>query len=112
MKTFSKKHRVIIILIIILGFSIPFYANVELFQGNKISNPESINELTLKKAGYWEIGPIKIDDDDPTKNWSVTASTYDWCSGSGLLSDPYIIENVTIDGQNTYNCIHIDNYSG
>ncbi len=44
--------------------------------------------------------PIYIEDDNPSYNWAITASTQPWCSGSGTWSDPYIIENVTIDGQN------------
>ncbi|MFX1571535.1 MAG: NosD domain-containing protein [Promethearchaeota archaeon] len=59
-------------------------------------------------AGGKEIGPIEIDDDDPLKNWSK-ASMYDWCSGNGTWNDPYIIENVKIDGLNNHNCIRIDN---
>ncbi|MFX1501316.1 MAG: nitrous oxide reductase family maturation protein NosD, partial [Promethearchaeota archaeon] len=66
-------------------------------------------EQRVKKAGFWEIGPIEIDDTDPSKNWSITAATYNWCKGSGTWEDPYIIENITIDGQNLYNCIRIDN---
>ncbi len=31
-------------------------------------------------------------------NWTITNSTYAWCKGSGVYNDPYIIENLTIDG--------------
>jgi parallel beta-helix repeat protein len=44
------------------------------------------------------INPIFINDLDPIKNWSKTADDNSWCSGSGNWGDPYIIENVTIDG--------------
>lgn len=27
----------------------------------------------------------------------MTSETYDWCSGSGILTEPYLIENVTIN---------------
>jgi parallel beta-helix repeat protein len=93
----------------ILGFPIFIWINFPgyLITRNEYGEPD--DEPTLKEAGYWEIGPIEIDDENPTKNWSITASTYDWCNGSGLIDDPYIIENVTIDGQNVNNCIRIDN---
>lgn len=65
------------------------------------------NEFELKTAAYWEIGPIEIDDTDPTKNWSTTEAVYDWCSGSGTENDPYIIENVKINGHGIGNCIDI-----
>ena len=54
-------------------------------------------------------GPIYIDDLDPTKNWLITNATYDWCSGSGLINDPYIIENVTIDALSYPHGIFIEN---
>lgn len=41
-------------------------------------------------------------------NWSVAASQW-WCSGSGIESDPYVIGDLTIDGQNQYSCITIEN---
>ena len=66
------------------------------------------NETNLKRAGYWEISPISIDNTNPSINWSITADTYDWCSGNGTWSNPYIIENVSINA-NTGNCIEIKN---
>jgi len=42
-------------------------------------------------------------------NWSDTESTYDWCTGSGTWYDPYLIENVAIDAQNSGSCIFIEN---
>jgi len=78
-------------------------------------------ELRPKSAGYWNLtgSKILVDDSDPNYNWSYTASTYDWCSGSGTWGDPYVIENVYIDGQSdvpetpgkihSENCISIRN---
>ncbi|MFX1499213.1 MAG: hypothetical protein ACFFBH_16980, partial [Promethearchaeota archaeon] len=34
---------------------------------------------------------------DIDNNWSLTASTYDWCTGNGSWNNPYIIDSVTID---------------
>jgi len=72
---------------------------------------ESITRPKLKNAGYWDLTgtPIFIDDSDPNFNWSKTATDNDWCDGTGTWNDPYIIENVTIDGQNTNSCITIEN---
>jgi len=52
---------------------------------------------------------VLIDDTDPARNWSYTALTYDWCTGKGELNDPYVIENITINGENSGNCIEIRN---
>ncbi len=59
-----------------------------------ISNDGTIetNLKNPKSSGYWTMNFIHIDD-----NWSATATTYDWCSGDGSWSNPYIIENVTIN---------------
>ncbi|MHA1212183.1 MAG: NosD domain-containing protein, partial [Candidatus Heimdallarchaeota archaeon] len=52
---------------------------------------------------------IFIDDENPLYNWEVTASYYDWCSGSGMWNDPYIIQDLELDGRGTHNCIEIYN---
>ena len=102
MKKITKTKTIVITLGLIFGISSIFNTNF-----NNYDNPKPDNELKLKKTGYWEIGPIEIDDNDPTKNWSITAATYDWCSGSGTEIDPYIIESVSINGQYSGNCVYI-----
>lgn len=64
-------------------------------------------ESHIKTADFWDLSAtgIYIDDDNIDYNWSKTASENDWCSGSGTLSNPYIIRNVYIEL--TGNCIHI-----
>ncbi len=66
------------------------------------------NNLILERipniSGHWELNFIHIDN-----NWSDTALNYDWCTGLGTQISPYIIENVTIDGKQMYNCIIIEN---
>ena len=65
----------------------------------------------LKIASYWNLtgSNIYIDDLNPSYNWAYTESNYDWCSGSGTLNNPYIIENVTINGQGSGTGIRILN---
>jgi len=77
---------------------------------NRNENQEEIPPQ-IKISGYWDLSgiPISIDDNDPSKNWSYTASHYDWCSGSGTWNDPYKIENVTILGQSLDYAIEISN---
>jgi parallel beta-helix repeat protein len=49
--------------------------------------------ITVRLSGYWDnFSFIHI----TGSNWSVAAG-YDWVSGSGTYSDPYIIENISID---------------
>lgn len=62
-------------------------------------NTISLSYNELKSNNYWNLinSSIFIDDADPKYNWSKTAAENDWCTGSGTLNDPYLIENVTID---------------
>ena len=108
-----KKVRIVFLLNLIIILSVFYISN---FEPNRMNEDEEIfqdyfSENNLKKAGFWNLtgNPILIDDTDPSKNWSYTASHYDWCSGSGTWTNPYVIENVTIDGQNESNCIEVRN---
>ena len=65
---------------------------------------------TIATSQWTLVGaPILIDDLDPNFNWSRTAQENEWCYGSGTWSDPYIIENVTIDGVYNGNCLEVRN---
>lgn len=74
-----------------------------------------------KNAGFWNLtgSKILVDDADPEYNWTKTAHDNEWCSGNGTWDEPYIIENVYIDGQldipetpgkiHSENCISVRN---
>ncbi len=64
------------------------------------------NDTKIKISDYWVESPILIDDSETgvgAKNWTWAVGE-DWCS---LVNGFYVIENVTIDGQNSDNCIAI-----
>lgn len=67
--------------------------------------------LNIRTANYWNLtgSPIYIDNTNPLYNWSKTAFDNDWCRGNGSRNNPYIIENVTINGQGSGECIEILN---
>jgi len=65
---------------------------------------EDKRQKNLRNSGYWVLDIIHVDG-----NWTQTNSTFDWCSGSGTEIDPYLIENVVIDGQNSSSCVIIEN---
>ncbi|MFX1394931.1 MAG: nitrous oxide reductase family maturation protein NosD, partial [Promethearchaeota archaeon] len=55
---------------------------------------------------------IYIDDTGVSAlNWSQTELVKWWCEGSGIESDPYIIEDLIIDGLRAGSCILIGNSS-
>jgi len=62
--------------------------------------------IILKKAGYYTPGKIYI---NGITTWASASINFDWCSGVGTLSDPYIIEDCVIDGGNSGSCIFIEN---
>jgi len=106
----SKKVRILFLsaLIYSLYLQSSNYFNLFLyFNDNLIES----NLPNLKINGYWNLtgSPIYIDGTGITgDNWTWAVSQ-PWCSGSGTFSDPFIIENVTIDGLRLDNCIHIIN---
>ncbi|MFX0017456.1 MAG: right-handed parallel beta-helix repeat-containing protein [Candidatus Hermodarchaeota archaeon] len=98
-----KKRSIIIIALLFLG-SFIFSTITQFFPistPNFMENDENLND-DLRSASYWELDYIHIHN-----NWSETAAQYDWCSGDGSWSDPYLIQNVRIDGNETRNCLLI-----
>ncbi len=70
-------------------------------------------QIPIKQSGFWDLtgNPIYIDDlatGVGAHNWTW-AEAQPWCSGSGNWTDPYVIENVTINAQYSGNCIEIKN---
>ena len=64
----------------------------------------------IKRLKFWNLtgNPIYINDWRCRYSWRKTSEN-EWCSGSGTIEDPYIIENIIIDGQNSGSCITIRN---
>ena len=99
------KNKTVVILGLVIGIllfqSIFMQAWIKIEGGFNIENGE---EEHLRGSDYWDL-PYTI---HVNNNWSATESVYDWCSGSGTMGSPYIIENVTIDAQNSGSCIYIE----
>ena len=103
MKLNKKKSFLFSVLILLL------FSNTFCKESNITIEDNETNQIQIKESGVWNLMGISIDDNNPIKNWSYTALHYDWCSGSGNWTNPYIIENVTIDGHAIDNCIEIAN---
>ncbi|MHA1471604.1 MAG: right-handed parallel beta-helix repeat-containing protein, partial [Promethearchaeota archaeon] len=106
----KKKLILLLCLTILAGLSVTItskdYSNFSSYTETK--DPSIYN---LKKGGSWDLTNVSIfiDDSDPNYNWSKTVSENDWCSGTGTVNDPYLIENVTIDSYYSGTCIEIRN---
>ncbi|MFX1389508.1 MAG: nitrous oxide reductase family maturation protein NosD [Promethearchaeota archaeon] len=91
MKTKTKKIGILLIIFLIFPLILSY----------KFDTNDSYNPILIYpeiSAGYTE-SFIHIDGSIPG-NWSAT-TIFDWCSGTGTWSDPYIIENVSVDASNS-----------
>lgn len=90
------------VFLITFGFIFTFFTlintNFSHYVGNNCDYFENKNKTRSRISGYWNltVNPINI---IGNSGWESLAATEDWCSGSGTWGDPYIIENVFIDGQ-------------
>jgi parallel beta-helix repeat protein len=111
----SKKNQNIVhvLFLLVLFFVGNYYLGNPI--NNKVNHEINSYKLTnidiLRTSGHWNLSPFVIDDlatGVGAHNWTW-AETQPWCSGSGTFEEPYLIENVTIDGENSGNCIKIKN---
>ncbi|MFX0044106.1 MAG: nitrous oxide reductase family maturation protein NosD [Candidatus Hodarchaeota archaeon] len=103
----SKKNLKLIVLISLLIFfalAIMITINISLITGDK--NVNNFDPEKLRTVGI--SGKIYIDDDNPSINWTV-AKKNGICTGNGTYSDPYIIEDLEIDGGGSGYGISIEN---
>jgi len=104
LKRFEKNFILISFLSMICMTSfISFYC----IHDNQIK--KDTHEIILPKLSAQEIhlSPLVIDESGNGNFTWEEASNKSWCKGSGTWIDPYIIENVSINGQNTFSCIEI-----
>ncbi len=106
------KTKIKIIFVSLLILSVLNIFSYQIFNNSVNSNrfSEKNDNFVLKTANYWNLTgtPIYIDDTAVgTYDWATINATYDWCKGSGTKSDPYVLENILIDGLNSDNCIEI-----
>ncbi|MHA1148928.1 MAG: right-handed parallel beta-helix repeat-containing protein [Promethearchaeota archaeon] len=100
---FSNKNKKGLILLGIFAFITLF--NNTLLLNNPINQYEKANTNLIKNLkSSADISHLIIDN-----NWSDVAAKFDWCYGSGFPWDPFILENLTIDGKDTYTSIEIKN---
>lgn len=83
---------------------LPYYMNdPDTKKGETILIGDNLNnaQTTVASIGIYD------NNIPPGYNWSKTAQDNDWCSGSGTQNDPYIIENIIIDGGGVAPCIYV-----
>jgi len=90
----KTKTIVLIILGILCTFSTILTTNLNL-KYSEFNTGIDLDKENLKISAV--SAPIHIDDLDPSYNWSV-AKAMGICTGNGTYSEPYIIEDLVIDG--------------
>ncbi|MCJ7647706.1 MAG: hypothetical protein MUP85_03745, partial [Candidatus Lokiarchaeota archaeon] len=100
----SNIKIVLFTLVILFLFSSMFKA----FSNEEINlvefNEETPNQI--EQSGSWNLIGTTISVDN---NWTAVEAAHDWCTGEGTETEPIIIENVTIDAQDSGSCIEIQN---
>ncbi|MFX1258167.1 MAG: nitrous oxide reductase family maturation protein NosD [Promethearchaeota archaeon] len=107
-----QKTKIKIVLITLISFLIFLINARENFGYNLKTNRENFKykyESVFSHSEHTTILPIEIDDlGDGNYIWD-DAKDETWCSGSGTEDDPYIIQDLKIDGGDLGSCIKISN---
>ena len=111
-----KKITLVLFFLLFLGSVITIidFSNASTNEAAKENLELKLNTNTIQdneEPKFWNLtgNPIYINDWRCKYSWRKTSEENEWCSGSGTLKDPYVIENVIIDGQNSGSCITIRN---
>ncbi len=103
-KIFKIGYLVITLGIMVLGTCLisDFQVKLDLLNDEKMPY--------LKENGYWVLPDPIVIDDTGSNNWTYyIALGVPWLSGEGTSGNPYMIENVSINGGNAGSCIEIAN---
>jgi len=115
MKKIKKINQIqVLLLLILLVALLPTFSFVLLENlTSNTSNSKAIDKFNVESSDWWDLSVDRIIIDGiatgvGAHNWTW-AESQDWCNGLGTWTYPYIIENITIDGQGHDNGIDISN---
>ncbi|MBD3195813.1 MAG: hypothetical protein GF317_12200 [Candidatus Lokiarchaeota archaeon] len=112
MAKYNSKQSIKLFLILVISVSlIGLFLLADSIVIENYSNAQKSRVKSLNDSGFWSLTePIFIDGDASgvdAHNWSWVESQVWFGGGNGSTLDPYHIENITIIGESTENCIHI-----
>lgn len=93
-----------IILCVFLLSTFTFFLNTS--KSPSIETPNDNIYTVPKVSTYTEVTPFIIMNDT---DWLDLSTTYSWCTGTGIASNPYKIKDISIDRDNETSCIRILN---
>lgn len=95
----NKIIESLVVMVFVIIFLIPMTNSRSLNLNNTPDVAYSLYDDNLIPVNFSiEIGNNYIDDDN--NNWSYYVDNYDWCSGNGTESNPYIIEGIHVTNEN------------
>ncbi|MCK4238859.1 MAG: right-handed parallel beta-helix repeat-containing protein [Candidatus Lokiarchaeota archaeon] len=103
-KLFGYSIKMLIIFLVFFGYSTLF----AMITCENINLNDEFNKGNIKHSTNLEVDPIAIDGDG-AHNWAWVQTQSWFGGGDGSEGNPYIIENIIIDGGNLDNCIEIKN---
>ncbi len=107
MKGKGKFVPFIIISIFFFSLAHGYFSKFQLLFHSRNGYIEDYDKIQLRSAGDWILSPLIIDDNGGSDYTWEEAKSENWCNGSGTWGDPYVIENVSIDGSGTGYCLYI-----
>lgn len=102
------KNKKKIILICFLIYIITGFLT-SILKDSFVNTTESINQYNLRISDRLYVKPFIVDDTGGGNFTWAEAVLQPWCSGSGTDGDPYIIEEIYINGRDLTSCIEIRN---
>jgi parallel beta-helix repeat protein len=98
---------------ILVGFSCIFniyMVNIEYnYLYDDLTDDQDNDLMNIKNSYQYSVSNIHIDNSNPSINWEYWKSNYDWCTGDGTNSVPYVIEGVLFSPGYGFHGIHIEN---
>ncbi|MBD3201128.1 MAG: hypothetical protein GF316_14020, partial [Candidatus Lokiarchaeota archaeon] len=109
LENLNKKLRVLLILSFFLLIS-TFIPSLNSLFGHFVNDTVEYEEKNKNISAYTNLDYIHIDDRGAGDfTWSELENAFTWCTGNGTKLNPYIIENIAVNGKNTSSSLYISN---
>jgi parallel beta-helix repeat protein len=105
MRKNETKQLIFTLLILGIVFLIVKTSDFNNLTNNSTLNQENCDKLNL--GDFWTLSPIIIDDSGSSGFTWKQAANQSWCVGNGTFNNPYVIENITINGGASSSCMQV-----
>ncbi len=104
----KQNYKIIILSFCLLSSILLNFINIDFATDQDLSNRtyETFDTDNLLNS-YTPVAPFFIDDSDPIHSWNYYKTNYGWCTGTGTLADPYVIDDISIGGGGSETCLEV-----